>query len=330
MSPQHQKPVDRQESWRGISHTERLANYEKDWSIYSAGIEAHIHGAVSIGDLVRTHEANVGKYCGFIPPFIMYHLDNIDLGKFSDEKPPHRLVVLDGRYVSSLVAPSSDALIDVIARCVDPDVDCIVEFGSGLGFNLARLRLRLPTAPLTYIACEPSASGRQATRSIFATDPAARLQTHSFDYCQPNLDFLSGFRKIVAFTVHSIEQVPVLGESFYRMLLNANIAACVHIEPVGWQRFTNISETVLALHRDEEEWDRFYSGYTFVLDDTRVVDNAAIWSTICGYNTDLLRLISAAATSGEISMTTLAYDAVGLNPFNPSTVVAWRRNRAVG
>jgi hypothetical protein len=330
MGSQHQKTVDRQQSWRGISHGERLANYEKDWSIYSAGIQARIHSAVSMGDLVHTHEAAVGKYCGFIPPFIQYHLDHLDLGRFSDERPPHRLVVLDGRYVSSVVAPSLDALIDIIARCVDPDVDCIVEFGSGLGFNLARLRLRLPTAPLTYIACEPSASGRQATKSIFGTDPAARLQTHFFDYCQPNLDFLSGFRKIVAFTSHSIEQVPVLGESFYQTLLGTNIAACVHIEPVGWQRFTNISETVLALHRDKSAWDRFYSSYKFVLDDTRVVDNAAIWSTICGYNTDLLRIISAASTRGEISITTLAYDAVGLNPFNPSTVVAWRRNRVFG
>jgi hypothetical protein len=120
----------------------------------------------------------------------------------------------------------------------------------------------------------------------------------------------------------------VLGEDFYRMLLAANVTACVHVEPVGWQRFTNIADTVLALHRDKGTWDRFFATYEVVLDDARLVDNAAIWSTCCGYNTDLLQLISAAVASGDIAVTHLAYDVIGLNPFNPSTVVAWRRNRA--
>jgi hypothetical protein len=326
MSEQHQKLADDRDSLRRISHAERLTVYDNTWSEYGAAIEAGIDRAMSLEDLLRVWEANVGAYHGFIPNFAAEGM-RIDFGEFSDEKPPHRLVVVGGRYVSSLVMPSTDALIDVIARCVDPDVDCVVEFGSGLGFNLARLRLRLPTAPLTYIACEPSIAGRQATRNIFTADPAARLQVHSFDYCRPNLDFLSGFRKIVAFTAHSIEQIPVLGESFYRLLLDANIAACVHVEPVGWQRFTNIAGTAMTLRRDKDAWNQYFAKFAFVLDDSRVVDNAASWSTICDYNTDLLRLISAAAASGEISVTNLAYDVIGLNPFNPSTLIAWRRNR---
>jgi hypothetical protein len=328
MGAQQQELIDGQGSWRSLSHAKRLAIYERDWSIYAASIDASIRGGASFEDLVRISKTNAGKYRGFIQDFVLNRLYHIDLRKFSNEQPPHRLVVVGGRYLSTPVAPSTDALIDVIARCIDADVDCVVEFGSGLGLNLARLRLRLPTAPLTYVACEPSAGGRQATRSIFSTDPAARLQDYSFDYCQPNLDFLGGFRKIVAFTMHSIEQVPMLGEDFYRMLLAANVAACVHVEPVGWQRFTNIAGTVLALHRDEGAWNRYFSAYEFVLDDAHLVDNAAVWSTCCGYNTDLLRLISAAAARGDVSVTNLAYDVVGLNPFNPSTVVAWRRNRA--
>jgi hypothetical protein len=330
MSAQHEGLVDDRDSWRGLSHAKRLANYDQSWGLAAAAIETGIRNAMSLEDLVRAWTINYGRYHEFLPPGIRKQLNHVDFGKFSDEKPPHRLVVIDGHYVSSLVAPSTDALIDVIVRCIDPEVDCVVEFGSGLGINLARLRLRLPTAPLTYIACEPTAAGRQAARSMFSTDPAARLQDYSFDYCRPNLDFLDGFRKIVAFTSHSIEQVPVLGESFYRMLLDTNVAACVHIEPVGWQRFNNIAEAVQTWHHDELAWKQFFFNYTLVLDDARVVDNAAVWSAFCGYNTDLLQIVSSAAASGAISVTDLAYDVIGLNPFNPSTVVAWRRNRALG
>jgi hypothetical protein len=229
---------------------------------------------------------------------------------------------VNGHYVSSPIPPDRDAILDVVARCIGPDVDCVVEFGSGLGFNLARLRLRLPTAPLTYVACEPSESGREVTKRIFATDASARLQVHPFDYATADLDFLRGFRNIVAFTSHSAEQVPVLGEHFYRLLLDTNIAACVHVEPVGWQRRTNIKDVVLSIHRDPETWRRYNSDYVFVVDDAHLVDNAAIWSALAGYNTDLLSLIAAAAARGDLSVVALAYDIAGINPFNPST----RRN----
>jgi hypothetical protein len=328
MSGHHRKLVEDHESWRGYSRAERLAIYDKSWGEVAATIEGRLGRGTSLEDLVRVWEGIAGAYRGFIPDFARVLGMPIDLARFADEKPPNRLVVVGGRYVSSPVALTTDALIDVIARYVDPAVDCIVEFGSGLGFNLARLRLRFPAAPVTYIACEPTAMGRQATRRIFSTDPATHLRDYAFDYCRPDLNFLSGFRKIVAFTAHSIEQVPVLGESFYRMLLDTNIAACVHIEPVGWQRFDNIVAAVLAWHRDEAVWRRFLDGYNFVLDDSRVVDNAAVWSTRGGYNTDLLRLIAAAEARGDVSVTDLAYDVIGLNPFNPSTLVAWRRNRA--
>jgi hypothetical protein len=322
MSALRRTLLDNQESWRA----DRLARYQDDWRTQAPGIQNAVANGMPMQKLVRLRESHVNAYRGFIPDFIAKYLD-VELGKFAEAKPPHRLAVSAGRYVSAPTGPSMDAFTDAIARCVDPDVDCVVEFGSGLGFNLARLRLRLPNAPLTYLACEPSEAGRQAAQSLFASDPAARLEAHDFDYLRPNLDCLKRFRKIVAFTVHSIEQIPVLGENFYRMLLDANVAACVHIEPVGWQRFTNIAEAVLAFHGDPMACRRFLGSFKFVLDDSRVVDNAAAWSISCAYNTDLLPLISAAAARGEVFLTNVAYDVIGANPFNPSTLVAWRRNR---
>lgn len=323
-----QAQVGNQESWRGPSHAQRLAHHDDTWSNAHAVIKGWVDRGMSLTELVRVWEFNVGRYDGFLPGSIANPLARVDLDKFSHEKEPHRLIVVDGHYKSSPTAANSDALIEVIARCIDPQVDCVVEFGSGIGINLARLRLRCPTLPVTYVACEPTAGGRAATRTLFSADPAARLLDNEFDYCRPNLDFLRGFRKIVAFTSHSIEQVPVLGEGFYRLLLDTNIAACVHIEPVGWQRFTNIAEVVQGWHRDPASWMHFFYTYEFVLDDARVVDNAAVWSAFCGYNTDLLRVIAGVATSGKISVTSLAYDVIGFNPFNPSTLIGWRANRA--
>jgi hypothetical protein len=324
MSAQQQKLVADQE----ISRPRRLATYQRDWGAHITSIQSCVATGMTMGELVRAHAAHIGDYRGFLPAGILRRVSHLDLGKFADEKPPHRLAVIDGRYRSSPTGPSTEALIDAVAQCVDADVDCIVEFGSGLGFNLARLRLRLPSAPLTYIACEPTAAGREAARSLFASDRDARFAAREFDYLRPDLDFLAGFRKIVAFTVHSVEQVAVLGEDFYRRLLAANIAACVHVEPVGWQRFTNIAETVAALHYHQAAGEQFIADYRFVVEDARVVDNAAIWAAYCAYNTDLLRLVSAAVARGEVSLIALAYEVVGLNPFNPSTLVAWRRNRA--
>lgn len=327
MSAQNQKLADGQ-SWFAATRAGRIAVYERAWHNRIAGVRACLDRGGTMTEVLHVYENESSAYKGFIPNFITNSLLRIDLGEFCHEKPPRRLSVVDGRYVSSISSPSVGILIDDVARCIEPDVDCIVEFGSGLGFNLARLRLRLPNAPLTYIACEPSEAGREVTRRLFATDPATRLQDYSFDYVQPNLDFLRGFRKIIAFTVHSVEQIPVLGEDFYRMLLNTNVAACIHIEPVGWQRFTNIAAVVLAMHRDKGTWHQCLRNYVCEINDAHVVGNAAMWSAICGYNTDLLRLVATTAASGEITVTSLAYEVIGSNPFNPSSLVAWRRTRS--
>jgi hypothetical protein len=287
-------------------HGKRLAFYDDCWSGFVPTVAALADAGASFAQLVRYYDDYCSGYRGFISSSIIGQMTRLDLSGFPDPPPPFRLIVVNGHYVSSPVPPDRDAILEVVARCVGPDVDCVVEFGSGLGFNLARLRLRLPTAPLTYVACEPSAGGRDVTKRIFATDPGARLQVHPFDYATADLDFLSGFRNIVAFTSHSVEQMPVLGERFYRLLPDTSVAACVHVEPVGWQRWTNIKDVVLSIHRDPETWRRYNAGHVFAVDDAHLVDNAAIWSALAGYNTDLLSLIAAAAARGELSVFALA------------------------
>lgn len=306
----------------------RIANYDRGWSTYIDGIASEVARGVSLAELVSRYDGMLGSYRGFISDSLMQQIPRVDLGDFAGRPAPQRLAVVNGRYASLPTIPSTDALFDAIARVVDPEVDCIVEFGSGLGFNLARLRLRLPKAALAYIACEPTEHGRRAAELIFSTDPQARLEARPFDYAAADLSFLDRFRKIIAFSVHSVEQVPMLGEHFYRALLATNIAHCIHLEPVGWQRFTNITESMLAMHRDWETWQSFCQALEFVVKDSELVKNAATWSAFCGYNTDLLSLIAGAVDRGDVALTALAYEIVGVNPFNPSTLVAWRRIRA--
>lgn len=306
-------------------HARRIASYDAGWGGFVPQITGLVAAGRDLRRLVEWFDGDTAEYCGFIAGWLAKQMPRIDLGRFAGEAPPRRLAVLDGRYVSLPTAPSHGKLFDYIAGCIDPEVDCVVEFGSGLGFNLARVRLRQPSAPMTYLACEPSANGRLATERIFAADRAARFEAHPFDYEQPDLSCLTRFRRIVAFTSHSIEQRPLLGETFYRALLNTNIATCVHIEPVGWQRFPELSEFVGSLYRDYPAWLRFRAAFPIVLEDDRLVANAAYWAASSGYNTDLLSLIRRAEARGEITLSALDCDVVGLNPFNPSTLIAWRR-----
>ncbi|HUZ71548.1 MAG TPA: hypothetical protein VMU87_01070 [Stellaceae bacterium] len=327
----HAEPAADALSFFAKDRASRIATYDEGWSGFIDVIAAHVARGASLAELVSRYDAAIGEYSGFIAERIRRQIPRIALGPFASVPAPRRLAVVNGRYVVLPEAPRMDALFDTIARAIDPAVDCIVEFGCGLGFNLARLRLRLPHMPITYIACEPSEHGRRAAELVFTADRHARLESYPFDYGAAGWRFLDRFRKIVAVTVHSVEQVPVLGAAFYRALLATDIVHCFHIEPVGWQRFTNLGETIHGIHRDPRTWQQFmhdcHQGGAFVVEDARVVDNAARWSATCGYNIDLLALISHAVDRGDVALTALAYDVVGINPFNPSTLIAWKRTR---
>jgi len=305
----------------------RIANYDRGWSALCDSVVASVARGMPLTELLARYDAMIGAYTGFIPDAVLRQIPRVDLGHFGGHPAPNRLAVRNGRYLAVTQPQNTNEFFDVIASVVDPEVDCIVEFGSGLGFNLARLRLRLPHQPITYIACEPTEHGRRAAELAFSADPRAKLQTHAFDYAEPDLDFLGRFRKIIAFTVHSVEQMPVLGETFYRKLLATSVAHCFHLEPVGWQRYTELARSVLDMHRDAETWQAFCQRMEFVIEDSQLIKNAAQWSVFCGYNTDLLSIIAGVVDRGEAALTAVSYEILGLNPLNPSTLIAWRRTR---
>jgi len=305
----------------------KLDKYEAIWDLYLQSLQEMAERGLSTAVMLEYFEHIRNSSDGFIDEWLLKQI-NCDLGQFTGVTSPYRLVAENGRYASVTEPQNYNILFDLIEHFLDHEVDGVVEFGSGLGHNLARLRMRIPNRNgLTYIACEPSASGRQATELFFASEPKAQLQVLPFDYTTSSLDFLSGFRKLVAFTCHSVEQITVLGTDFYQRLLDSPVATCIHLEPFGWQIHTNLVAEVDALRENMVERGKFLETFVYIVDNERFQVNSAAWSLFCNYNTNLLRLISSASDRGDINIYRLYYDISGGNPFNPSSVVAWTRRR---
>ncbi len=305
----------------------RIALYDDYWAGTENWVRPLVAAGVPMPEIVaRFDETQRGPYKGIVPAQQVEKLGGVDLGRFADLPAPHRLTVADGRYVTLAERAQYDVLAEAVTALIDPEVDCLVEFGSGPGLNLARLALDLGDRgrALTCVACEPSASGRRTTDLMFKNGDR-RLITEAFDHTAPQMPFLAPFRRIVAFTCHSIEQVPALGRGLYEALFDLPVAGCVHLEPVGWQRFSNVAAAVLEAHRDMNRCQWFRRDYVHVMEDDRLVENAAAWSAAHLYNTDLLHQVATASEAGEITIRALDYDIVGENPFNPSTRIAWTR-----
>lgn len=310
-------------------HQGRLVHYDDSWKSYLVAAGDLLRSGLPMAEKVRRFDLACdqlqGRDEGFILPIVASQVGRIDLGKFRGMAPPYHLTVADGAYHATPQATQFDILAAAVDAVMDPEVDCLVEFGSGLGLNLARLALRIgqPARPLTYIACEPSQSGLEVTRHLFSGGPHP-LETRTFDYADPQLDFLDRFDRVIALTCHSVEQIPVLGPDFHRALLARRLAAGIHLEPVGWQRFGDIVAQVKAAHDDPGLRARFRREYTYVIDNGHLVGNAGAWATAGCYNIDLLRLVAALSDEGAIAIAALAYDVVGVNPFNPSSLIVWR------
>ena len=306
-----------------------LVRYDRSWEATLSKINTMVSNGLSINEMMATMRNCENEWDGLIPKFISSQLERLggcDFGEFGKYGKPYQIVVNNGRYHVISVPQSYDVLYDLIERCLDSEVDAVVEFGSGWGRNLAALRLRQPTrSELTYIACEPSSHGRQATELLFSGDRDIKIKALPFDYTSASLEFLSDYKKIVAFTSHSVEQVTILGDQFYRSLLDTSIIACIHMEPIGWQRYTNLVSEADALNMDRTELLSFLMNYNFVINDAQLVTNSAAWAIGAKYNIDLLNVVSEASRKGLLNIYALGYDLIGRNPFNPSSILAWRR-----
>ena len=229
-------------------------------------------------------------------------------------------------------------------------INHVVELGSGIGRNLFILAQKLDPRlkeNIMFYACEYTDAGR-----------------NDGDYAAAILrPFLEKACKVLYFTCHSIEQIPVLHRAVMEAMLEASDRCyCFHAEPVGWQyddellkwrgqvqsdkskqspsmvqrRMQKVKRKAYKL--DREVFRRFGIGF---MDASRRFDidigrsdigsshkvslNAARWSATMDYNTNLVPLLKDLKNEGLIDIDFERVNFYGDNPFNPSTMVAWHK-----
>jgi hypothetical protein len=175
--------------------------------------------------------------------------------------------------------------------------DAIAELGSGLGRNLFSIYYN-GGPPGPYFACEFAESGRRITQMLAALDPAIAMRVLPFDHKAPELSFLAGFKRVLLLTVHSIEQIDRLPDTYFDTLAAAAPeVTAMHFEPFGFQ-----------LGRDNDVSRRQRDHFTGR-----------------GWNLDLLEKLRDADKRGAIRLTFLSDNLWGNTLENPTSVAIWEK-----
>lgn len=210
------------------------------------------------------------------------------------DRAPHRSVdaLVGGRQLTIPGAVAVAAYLEWIAHAVAVEAqgaDAVIELGAGWARQLTGVWLAGGPRDATYVAAELTASGRRAATDLASREPALRFESVPFDYHQLEWS-LPVYRRAVVFSAHSVEQAPLLPEGFVEFVGNlAEQVRTLHFEPIGWQ----------IVGRDDE------------------------YAREHDYNRNLYPLLMDAAAQERIRITDVLVDVVGLNPRNPTSLVAW-------
>ena len=187
---------------------------------------------------------------------------------------------------------------ETVVRVCAPDVELVVELGSGWSRQLLSVWNAGGPAAALYVGAELTPTGRACADALAALDPALCFRSLDFDFTAPDLSSLRRVRSAVVFTVHGVQNAPdtpvrLLDE----IIALADRVTCVHFEPVGWQLGSEAGSSIdYALQHD--------------------------------YNRDLVATLRAGERDGRLRIEQVVLDAVGLNPRDATSVVAWRSTSA--
>ena len=304
--------------------------YDREWSrpleritaIAESGSAPDIQSVLDAVAAGTTHNE-----FAILPDFITSQF-KCDLGEFAGAPAEKKLVASDGRYVLLDNETRQPGAADLVAPFVEPETDAVVEFGGGWGKNLAGILGALGRRDIVYINCEPSVSGRTASEALFSHLGEAEHRSREFRFEAPETDFLGRFSNVLAFTYAAIEQVPFVHYSFLENIMGAAArVTLVHVEPFGWQRFTNITCFVIGRFLGEglgHVRDRHHARHVFRFSDPYFHDNAASWAIAGLYNLNLLRLARRLVENGRGGLVHAAYDVYGNNPLNSYSLIVVR------
>lgn len=190
-----------------------------------------------------------------------------------------------------------DLLIDIIYR---NDFDCIVELGCGYGRNLFEIYYNSGPRDIPYIGGELTNSGIEALNLLSSLNEDINIQAFKFDFLEPDLSFLDGFKRIFFFTCHAIEQVfRVPDELFKVMVLCSDDVKCVHLEPFSFQLDPPLGNTTEVQKKFilQREW-----------------------------NINLMELLTKAEKEGYLRIEAIGRE-IFCNTDNPTSMAVWKGGR---
>jgi hypothetical protein len=226
----------------------------------------------------------------------------------------------------------------LLVKHCDAGVDAIVELGSGYGRNIIWMNalLRDRSRDIDYHCLELTESGRECTNLLASLNPDLKIRTTPFDYMAPDFSTLSGYRKILFFSIASVEQVATLPDAFLENMLGLDAEiTCAQMEPVGWQRHGDLNQ-LIELARREKDAQPISSEalYDFIKQRLPRGDNdigpgvmdvrAAVYAERRGYNANYLSLISRFQQRGTIEVQYFHPNIAGGAQY-PSTLIGWRK-----
>ncbi len=207
---------------------------------------------------------------------------------------PEQIVAFanDGRFLVASTRVVMEAYERLLLDTLLPrPADVLVELGSGLGDKLLTLAQTLK--PRTVWGGELTSSGVACGRLLAKLCGTAAGFGH-FDY--NNEETIEDVPKdALVYTSHSIEQIPMLEESFIRGLIRRAPRVVVHFEPCYDDQD---DKTVLGLMRRR---------YTELND----------------YNRNLLGLLRLFERTGQIRILEHRPNVFSDQPFNSTSIIAW-------
>ena len=185
-----------------------------------------------------------------------------------------------------------------LTSCLSGIPGSVFELGSGFGRNLFWLWLSSQTRHFKLIACEITASGRAASELIAGFDEKLNFETRHFDFFKPE-ELIADKNENLIFTVHAIEQVPVVPSNLIEILSEKfPNSVFVHFEPLGWQITS---------------WNGSSSKFT-----------SEAYALEHKYNTDYFHKLLEASKKGEIIIEEVLQDEICVNTRNGTSVIKWR------
>lgn len=180
--------------------------------------------------------------------------------------------------------------------------DAIVELGSGMGQRLFELYLSGGPANIPYFAAELFASGRDIAERLAGLEPRLDFRSVAFDFKQPDLSFLAGFRRVLLFSNAALYCVQRLPVDFFTVLSSAAPSLTgVHFELLGHQTGSGL--------------DPGSPHYAEAVRARR--------------NEDFIPLLLEAERSGVITLDYLGPHAYSVSSAQPVTIAQWHARKGI-